>query len=59
VSRPYSSETFYELVAKLNDVYEINLDNSLIGIQNKFPDVTAEEELKPTKLLISPRIAAN
>jgi hypothetical protein len=56
VSRPYSSEAFYELVAKLN---EINLDNSLIGIQNKFPDVTAEEELKATKLLISPRIAAN
>jgi hypothetical protein len=60
VSRPYSSETFYELVAKLNfqfdlenDVYEINLDSSLIAIQNKFPDVTAEEELKATKLLIS------
>jgi hypothetical protein len=60
VSKPYSSETFYELVAKLNvqfdlenDVYENNLDSSLIAIQNKFPDVTAEEELKATKLLIS------
>jgi hypothetical protein len=60
VSRPYSSESFYELVAKLNvqfdlenDVYEINLDSSLIAIQNKFADVTAEDELKATKLLIS------
>ena len=47
VSRPYSSETYYELVAKQNvqfdledEIYEINLDNSLIAIQNKFPDVT-------------------
>jgi hypothetical protein len=53
VSRPYSSEIFYELVAKLkvqfdleNDVYEINLDSSLIAIQNKLPDVTAEEETR-------------
>jgi hypothetical protein len=60
VSRPHSSQTFYELVARLdvqfdleNDIYEINLDSSLIAIQNKFPDVTPEEELKATKLLIS------
>jgi hypothetical protein len=50
VSRPYSSQTFYELVAKKNDqldleynVYVLNLDSALIAIQNKFPDVTQEE----------------
>jgi hypothetical protein len=60
VSRPYSSETFYELVAKQNvqidlenDIYELNLDSALIATKNKFPDVTPEEELKATKLLIS------
>ena len=60
VSRPYSSESFYELVAKLNvqfdlenDVYELNLDQSLLAIRNKFPDVTLEDELKATNLLIS------
>jgi hypothetical protein len=60
VSRPYSSETYDELVAKQNiqfdledEIYEINLDNSLIAIQNKFPDVTPEEDLKATRLLIS------
>jgi hypothetical protein len=36
-----------------NEVYELNLDSALIAIQNKFPGVTAEEELKATKLLIS------
>jgi hypothetical protein len=36
-----------------NDICELNLDSALIAIQNKFPDVTAEEELKATKLLIS------
>jgi hypothetical protein len=36
-----------------NDVYELNVDSALIAIQNKFPGVTAEEELKATKLLIS------
>jgi hypothetical protein len=43
VSRPYSSETFYELVAKQNVqldledvVYELNLDSALIW--TVFPD---------------------
>ena len=60
VARPHSSESFYELIAKLpvqfdleNDSYELALDGSLQAICAQFPDVTKEEELKSANLLIS------
>ena len=60
VARPHSSESFYELIAKLpvnfdldNDSYELSLDSSLQAICAQFPDVTKEDELKAANLLIS------
>ena len=60
VARPHSSESFYELIAKLDvnfdledDSYELTLDGSLQAIGAKFPDVTNEDELKAANLLIS------
>jgi cyclopropane fatty-acyl-phospholipid synthase-like methyltransferase len=55
--RPHSSESYYELIAKLlvqfdleNDSYELVLDGSLQAICAKFPDVTKEEDLKAANL---------
>jgi hypothetical protein len=60
VARPYSSESFYELVIKLNMYFdienpsaEIPLFDSLSAITTRFPEVTAEEQLKATNHLIA------
>jgi hypothetical protein len=53
VARLHSSESFYELIAKLpvnfdldNDSYELSLDSSLQAICAQFPDETKEDEFK-------------
>jgi hypothetical protein len=60
VARPHSSESYYELIAKLlvqfdleNDSFELVSDGSLQASCAKFPDVTEEEDLKAANPLIS------